>query len=1027
MNFCVESLNRLGGQFVNFAGPMLWQSSLLIALVFAMDLALAGRIRAAVRHALWLVVLVKLLLPPTLALPTGAAWWFFPARSAVKAPAYYNYVVADEDITPPPTLAPPTVPIAAPPPALDLAGGIMLGAGAISLGLLSWLLLRWRQVVGVAQGIEAGNEFSGPLEAVRRLAGLRAPLRLSLVAQPMSPAVCGLFRPVILLPRMLAEKLTAGQLQAVLLHEAIHLRRRDIWVNCAQALLQVLYWWHPLVWLANARIRYVREEAVDDAVMLALAGEADLYAPTLLAVARLAFHRPLLSLGLVGILESRSALRQRIERLMDFRPPRRAGLTLASLCGIVVFSAVALPMGEGPAPAERDAVPAPVLAVAPPPAPATMAQSNPPAVLVQAEIYQRPARGSKRIVSVGHLTPDDFARFQSTLKKSGLTPLSQPRILTTTGKQAGFFAGDQQQSTEFDCLPVVHGGQVDLTLSGEIVERSAAGAMTNRFEANTTVRDHESAGLDSEDATSSLVVLVSVEIITNPAARLPQRLAPSRSALEATTNETSHSVPALLGTNQAGKLNLRFPSVSFIGLPLEDVLRQLNEAVKQNDPDHTGITISTATNSAMPRWEDINSVVVNIPLLSDVRLVDILNAIVLVAKPPVQYSVRDNAVIFAARAPYSDGHNLAVRTFKINTNTFLASLRSQNIVLAPAIPSTMSNPVNEFSVLQKMFGDAGVDWESPPGKAMFYKDRMGLMLVKATESDLTKIEAVLQKFDNQSSSAPIPLIHLKARFYEVPEKTAGRFEAIPGVTNGIATVLSPENTRALLQTIRSIRGAEALAEPEATVVSGRRTRMMATTVLTVVTNMLFLEFSANRVTTNYLAHPAKHLARQEMMLVTNASQVGAISPQCSQLECGPELEVVPQVLGDPARIQLAATASDVEFYGYAGPHKNFFGVIESGWPSHYATNSTGDKITLPAILPVQQMNRAAANVIVADGGSLVLFPAADSQPDWRRAQHIAQYEKKNGRKIMIVLVTPELVDSTGNRVEPDAVVHEAHL
>ena len=148
--------------------------------------------------------------------------------------------------------------------------------------------------------------------------------------------------------------MSAEQLRAVLLHEVIHLRRRDIWVNCAQALLQIAYWWHPLVWLANARIRRVREEAVDDAVMLALDAEAEIYAPTLLEVARLALRRPLLSLGLVGIMESRSALRQRIERLMAFRAPRRAGLTLASLCGICVFSAVALPMGEGPARVEKE-------------------------------------------------------------------------------------------------------------------------------------------------------------------------------------------------------------------------------------------------------------------------------------------------------------------------------------------------------------------------------------------------------------------------------------------------------------------------------------------------------------------------------------------------------------------------------------------------------------------------------------------------------------------------------------------------
>src|SRR5208282_4957985 len=73
-------------------------------------------------------------------------------------------------------------------------------------------------------------------------------------------------------------------------------------------------------------------------------------APTLLEVAKLAFNRPLASLGLVGILESRSALRQRIERLVNFRAPRKAGLTIASVLGILAFTALAVPMGAAPPP-----------------------------------------------------------------------------------------------------------------------------------------------------------------------------------------------------------------------------------------------------------------------------------------------------------------------------------------------------------------------------------------------------------------------------------------------------------------------------------------------------------------------------------------------------------------------------------------------------------------------------------------------------------------------------------------------------
>ena len=226
---------------------------------------------------------------------------------------------------------------------------IILAWSAISVCLLVWLAARWRQVIcDVKRATPAPVWLNELFDEAKDSSGLRRNVRLRLTDQAMSPAVCGLFRPVILLPQSLVQKLPPAQLRAVLLHELTHLRRGDVWINCAQALVQIVYWWHPLLWLANARIRRVREEAVDDAVMLALRDDAEAYAPTLLEVAKLAFHRPLASLGLVGILESRSALRQRIERLVNFHAPRKAGLTIASVLGILAFTALAIPMGAAP-------------------------------------------------------------------------------------------------------------------------------------------------------------------------------------------------------------------------------------------------------------------------------------------------------------------------------------------------------------------------------------------------------------------------------------------------------------------------------------------------------------------------------------------------------------------------------------------------------------------------------------------------------------------------------------------------------
>jgi type II secretory pathway component GspD/PulD (secretin) len=66
---------------------------------------------------------------------------------------------------------------------------------------------------------------------------------------------------------------------------------------------------------------------------------------------------------------------------------------------------------------------------------------------------------------------------------------------------------------------------------------------------------------------------------------------------------------------------------------------------------------------------------INVKLtLSDVRLADVLDAIVLVADHPIKYSVEDYAIVFSARGP--EPMQLETRTFKLDPNTFYQGLES---------------------------------------------------------------------------------------------------------------------------------------------------------------------------------------------------------------------------------------------------------------------------------------------------------------------------------------------------------------
>jgi beta-lactamase regulating signal transducer with metallopeptidase domain len=114
--------------------------------------------------------------------------------------------------------------------------------------------------------------------------GLRRPPAVVLTELEGSPFVCGLFRPVLVLPRGLLTALDAGQWRQVLLHELAHLRRRDLWWGWVPEIARLVYFFHPVAHWACARIRLERELACDQLAMALSGGSAADYALVLVQV-----------------------------------------------------------------------------------------------------------------------------------------------------------------------------------------------------------------------------------------------------------------------------------------------------------------------------------------------------------------------------------------------------------------------------------------------------------------------------------------------------------------------------------------------------------------------------------------------------------------------------------------------------------------------------------------------------------------------------------------------------------------------
>jgi beta-lactamase regulating signal transducer with metallopeptidase domain len=275
----------------------------LLAQTLALSLA-AGAVRALQASALrrfgagaaylcWLLVPVAML---ATALPHPAAALVVHVDVSTLAPAW----------------------IIAAPVAVGMAGhGVALAiavawlAGAVSLGAL--LALRQRR-------FEATLTRTG--DAVPRLpAGA-------------GPAVLGVLRPRIALPCDFDAAFDARERRLMLLHEQVHLRRRDNAWNLLASALLVLHWFNPIAWWAAACLRADQELACDAAVLRRESPDAlATYAGALLKVQGVALTPPLATTW-----QSSHPLVQRIRMLQLHRlsPARhRAGLRLAALSILV--------------------------------------------------------------------------------------------------------------------------------------------------------------------------------------------------------------------------------------------------------------------------------------------------------------------------------------------------------------------------------------------------------------------------------------------------------------------------------------------------------------------------------------------------------------------------------------------------------------------------------------------------------------------------------------------------------------------
>ncbi|MCA9171409.1 MAG: M56 family metallopeptidase, partial [Planctomycetales bacterium] len=298
-----------------------WQASLLIVIVFALIRLCGDRLAPRWRHLLWCVVLARLLLPTLPASP----WSLYQITEIVSVRSNARDLAMRVAVSPEPkrqtisdsaqdrefngtekaaaaAARPKTVPVAEMPVvrpigfkqaevASSVAGEVVDSLladrhdgdrnGVTNVDATRWILVAWLIGVAILLGrtllsdvilrgrlrrsrLKPNKELLQAVASARALTKLTVRVDICVTPEAISPCVAGWRRPLLVVPECLLTELKSAELEAIVVHELLHIRRRDLWIQAIATVATALHWFNPLVWMALADLRHQRECACDE-------------------------------------------------------------------------------------------------------------------------------------------------------------------------------------------------------------------------------------------------------------------------------------------------------------------------------------------------------------------------------------------------------------------------------------------------------------------------------------------------------------------------------------------------------------------------------------------------------------------------------------------------------------------------------------------------------------------------------------------------------------------------------------------
>jgi beta-lactamase regulating signal transducer with metallopeptidase domain len=515
--------------------------------------------------------------------------------------------------------------------------------------------------------------------------GIKSQVSVVESARLTGPIAFGLIHPAIGLPLHFSTRFDQGKQEAMLAHELAHLAAHDpLWCLLAD-LTAAVFWWHPAVWWMRHELRLANELAADDASLLVADGPRVL-AECLVELGTRLIQPP--QLGQLRVSGFRSHLGRRVQRLVHLEggpwvPPNRLQAWLLRIFGPMAVAAVV--------------------------------------VLC--------------------------------------TAWAAPQALTKGNSMKTMQLNWKRSLATFALLAAVNAPEA----APAAVEPDKAPAATPALAPAPVIAGAPKSPVPAAPPSGPDAAFLRRYGIVSARNSAPQQDAAKRNRLEAKLN------------------GIVLPEASFDALPLGEVLKLLSEQARKLDTEKQGINfllnpnppqgaITATVDSAVdpttglplmvaPAEQiDLSSVAVKFSLpLRNVTMREVLDAVVKVAERPIEYSVEDYAVVVSIKPEMATvtgqpvvrqqvsplSQPLVVRTYKVNTNTFLAGLENAfgiKVESTAANQGTRSRQVQ--TALKELLTQLGISMT--PTKSVFYNDLTGMVMVRATSEDEEIVSAAIE-------------------------------------------------------------------------------------------------------------------------------------------------------------------------------------------------------------------------------------------------------------------------------------------